>query len=280
MDWQEFVETMSVVEQTLRQDPAGIYGKMEFATRDQYRHAIEKSPSARAAKWKWRSKPCSWRAPPRQRRRAPWPRRLLPDRRRPAALEKQAGMRRPWLEALQQTSRASPLTSYLGAIAAIAGGTALLLERAAFHGVQGWCCWRWACWRCWAAASWRWPGELVGHAGDAPHPLPRMDYQDGIPADARGWWWCRRWSTARRISTACSSSWKCASSPTAIPTCVLPADRFRRCRAEKLPGDDALIEHLKRCTAHLNHKYADAKPVPAAAPSAPVESAGRRVDGL
>src|SRR5471030_257662 len=42
MDWQEFVETMSTVEQTLRQDPAGIYGKMAFATRDQYRHAIEK----------------------------------------------------------------------------------------------------------------------------------------------------------------------------------------------------------------------------------------------
>jgi hypothetical protein len=54
-----------------------------------------------------------------------------------AALEKQAGMRRPWLEACSRP-RASPLTSYLGAIAAIAlVSTALLLERAAFHGVHG-----------------------------------------------------------------------------------------------------------------------------------------------
>jgi len=41
MNWQEFVETMSVVEQTLRHDPGGVYGQMDFATRDRYRHIIE-----------------------------------------------------------------------------------------------------------------------------------------------------------------------------------------------------------------------------------------------
>ncbi len=41
MDWREFVETMSVVEQTLREDPGGVYGRMDFATRDRYRHATE-----------------------------------------------------------------------------------------------------------------------------------------------------------------------------------------------------------------------------------------------
>jgi cyclic beta-1,2-glucan synthetase len=41
-DWREFVETMSAVEQTLRLDPAGTYGKMNFATRDHYRHVIER----------------------------------------------------------------------------------------------------------------------------------------------------------------------------------------------------------------------------------------------
>src|SRR6185437_16212558 len=41
-DWREFVETMSVVERTLRQDPQGGYGKMSFATRDRYRHVVEK----------------------------------------------------------------------------------------------------------------------------------------------------------------------------------------------------------------------------------------------
>lgn len=42
MDWREFVETMSSVEQKLREDPNGTYGRMDFATRDRYRHVIEK----------------------------------------------------------------------------------------------------------------------------------------------------------------------------------------------------------------------------------------------
>lgn len=42
MDWREFIETMSVVEQILRADPGGFYRQMDFATRDRYRHVIEK----------------------------------------------------------------------------------------------------------------------------------------------------------------------------------------------------------------------------------------------
>ncbi|WP_238346170.1 GH36-type glycosyl hydrolase domain-containing protein [Luteimonas saliphila] len=41
MDWREFVETLSVVDATLRRDPSGTYGTMDFATRDHYRQTIE-----------------------------------------------------------------------------------------------------------------------------------------------------------------------------------------------------------------------------------------------
>jgi cyclic beta-1,2-glucan synthetase len=41
LDWKECFEKLSRVEQTLRQDPAGIYPQMDFATRDRYRRAIE-----------------------------------------------------------------------------------------------------------------------------------------------------------------------------------------------------------------------------------------------
>jgi cyclic beta-1,2-glucan synthetase len=41
MDWRDFVEAHSIVEQTLREDNSGIYGSMEFFTRDRYRHVIE-----------------------------------------------------------------------------------------------------------------------------------------------------------------------------------------------------------------------------------------------
>ena len=40
-NWADFVETISVVEQTLRLDPAAIYSRMHFDTRDHYRHVIE-----------------------------------------------------------------------------------------------------------------------------------------------------------------------------------------------------------------------------------------------
>ncbi len=41
-DWRDFVETTSIVEQTLLKDPNGIYEQMDFYTRDTYRHAVEK----------------------------------------------------------------------------------------------------------------------------------------------------------------------------------------------------------------------------------------------
>ena len=40
-DWSEFFESVSLVEQVLRRDPAGVYGEMDFRSRDRYRHAIE-----------------------------------------------------------------------------------------------------------------------------------------------------------------------------------------------------------------------------------------------
>ncbi len=40
-DWREFVEQLSLVDQTLRNDPARIYQTMDFPTRDRYRHSVE-----------------------------------------------------------------------------------------------------------------------------------------------------------------------------------------------------------------------------------------------
>ncbi len=41
MDWREFVEAISEVEQILRKDFNGVYGTMDFFTRDEYRHKVE-----------------------------------------------------------------------------------------------------------------------------------------------------------------------------------------------------------------------------------------------
>ncbi len=42
LDWKTFVESVSVVERILREDPTHTYPHMSFATRDTYRHVVEK----------------------------------------------------------------------------------------------------------------------------------------------------------------------------------------------------------------------------------------------
>jgi|CXWL01.1.fsa_nt_gi cyclic beta-1,2-glucan synthetase len=41
LDWSRFFEQVSLVEEILRRDPAGVYPRMDFASRDRYRHAVE-----------------------------------------------------------------------------------------------------------------------------------------------------------------------------------------------------------------------------------------------
>src|SRR6185295_9413424 len=42
LDWNDFFEKVSLIERLLGNDPAGVYAQMEFASRDRYRHVIER----------------------------------------------------------------------------------------------------------------------------------------------------------------------------------------------------------------------------------------------
>ncbi|MRW88115.1 cyclic beta 1-2 glucan synthetase [Pseudoduganella sp. FT26W] len=265
MDWQEFVETMSVVEQTLREDPAGIYGKMEFATRDQYRHAIEKI--AKRSRF-------SEVEVAQQALQLAQAHHGNGDSRHGhvgfyliggglAALEKQTGMRRPWLEAMQQTSRASPLTSYLGAIAAIAlVSTALLLERASYHGVHGGVLVLLGVLALLGSSQLalnlvNWVATLVTQ----PNPLPRMDFKDGIPSDARAIVVVPTLVYSKENIEELFEQMEVrflANRDPNLMFCLLTD--FADAKSEKMPNDDALIEQVKRCFAHLQRKYANETP--------------------
>src|SRR5689334_2465218 len=50
LDWQPYVESVSLVEQVLQRDPAGAYGRMDFLSRDRQRQAVEElaAPSGEA----------------------------------------------------------------------------------------------------------------------------------------------------------------------------------------------------------------------------------------
>ncbi|HET6681773.1 MAG TPA: glucoamylase family protein [Gemmatimonadaceae bacterium] len=56
-DWRRFVERQSAMEAVLRTDPSGFYERMTFATRDRYRHAVERlarrsgHPETTVASW-------------------------------------------------------------------------------------------------------------------------------------------------------------------------------------------------------------------------------------
>src|SRR5439155_13155316 len=41
VDWAGYFERVSLVENVLQRDPAGVYPSMDFASRDRYRHAVE-----------------------------------------------------------------------------------------------------------------------------------------------------------------------------------------------------------------------------------------------
>src|SRR5829696_2213272 len=42
LDWNDFFEKVSLIEPLLGKEPAGVYSRMEFATRDRYRHVVER----------------------------------------------------------------------------------------------------------------------------------------------------------------------------------------------------------------------------------------------
>ncbi|SDW21631.1 glycoside hydrolase family 94 protein [Thiocapsa roseopersicina] len=188
-DWREFVEAMSQVEQTLREDPGGIYGEMDFATRDRYRHVVEKvaknSPLSEAE--------VALQAVALAREgavgnagaeRAAHVGFYLIDRGLPR-LERRARARLRTLESLQRRGRRFPLFLYPGAIllltALFAGGLLaqsgslpawliLLLAVPAVLGTSQL-----------AVALVNWLATLLA----TPYPLPRLDFSLGIPSESR-----------------------------------------------------------------------------------------------
>ncbi|MFZ4876193.1 GH36-type glycosyl hydrolase domain-containing protein [Janthinobacterium sp. Mn2066] len=260
MDWQEFVETMSVVEQTLRLDPAGTYGAMDFATRDSYRHAIE-----RIAKRSERSEVevaemavqlAHTHGNGNDVRRAHIGFYLVDKG--VLILEKQAGAKLPFIEALQHTARAAPLAVYLGSIAFVTlAATALLLDHAARNGVHGWLlalvgvlCVLGSSQLAVAVVNW------VATLLTSPHPLPRMDYTGGLPSDARGIVVVPTLLySAENVAQLCEALEVryLANRDPNLRFCLLTD--FVDAPTQTLPGDAALLQQAQEIIRSLNDKY-------------------------
>lgn len=191
MDWREFVESMSCVEQVLGSDPAGIYWKMDFTTRDDYRHVVDQLAKhsvlsemevAQAAIDLARQ---SEHQDESQRHRAHVGYFLI-DQGLPA-LEQAVQLQLPAHVRLRRALARYPRTLYLGTLLLLtAGFTVAALVHLQAAGLPGWQLALGAVLIGLVASQLA--AALTNRAATmlaSPCRLPRMDYADGIPADQR-----------------------------------------------------------------------------------------------
>ncbi len=264
MDWREFVERMSVVERVLREDPGGFYGRMDFATRDRYRHVIEKiakrnrfaeSEVARKAV-QLAHEAASEKSGDYRRSHVGF---YLIDKGL-AQLERSAGVRITVFKAFRNIIHRFPLFAYTGPImlltAIFASG---FLLKAHGDGLGGWpfglfIILSFLCAAHLSVALMNWSVTLLA----APHPLPRMDYSGGIPPESK---------TLAVVPTMLVNAQNIEDLVEAMEVRSL-ANRdnnlffalltdFLDADKEFLPDDVPLVTLAKRKIEELNEKYPD-----------------------
>ena len=255
LDWRKFVESMSSVEQILLSDPAGVYGSMDFQTRDQYRHIVEKT----AKKTSYSESEIAQKAIELAQRKAGAD--VNDDRtghvgyylsgKGLSLLEQSAGLKR-W-----PVSRYS-LLLYLGSILVFTLLISLsLLGKARNDGVEGW--------QLWligfillisgsqvAIAVVNWLSSLLVK----PKLLPRLDFSEGIPPESR---------TLVVIPTMITSEKNIERLVEDLQVRFLAnQDKnlhfglltdFKDSRAEKEENDDKLIAYAEKKIRELNRIY-------------------------
>jgi cyclic beta-1,2-glucan synthetase len=266
MDWREFVEAMSIVDQVLREDPGGVYDKMEFSTRDRYRHVVEKmtkhsrfseSEVARTAIG-LAHKGADGNGGDDRAAHVGF---YLIDKGLPQ-LEEALEISLSLSEHLQRWSRRFPLLLYMGTItlmtAIFVGG---FLAKAHVGALPGWAIALIGLLLVLsvsqlAVALVNWLATLL----TTPHRLPRMDFSKGIPPEFR---------TLAVVPTMLISAQSIAELTEALEVRFL-ANRddnlrfglltdFRDAQEETLPEDEPLLRLARQGIEELNAKYSHSR---------------------
>ncbi|MEI6413094.1 MAG: glucoamylase family protein [Pseudomonadota bacterium] len=264
MDWREFVETMSLVERILRDDPGGIYARMDFSTRDRYRHVVEKTAKhsrlSEAEVARHAIELAKERATSSEGgERAAHVGYYLIDQ--GLDLLKQR-TRTGWqgLKALQRRARPFRLLPYLGAIALLTGFFTQVTQGLLTQG-DGWPGWLRGLLLAipvmigtshLAVGLVNWLATLLA----TPYRLPRMDFSAGIPSESR---------TLVVTPTLLTSAASIESLIEALEIRFL-ANRndslhfglltdFCDAQQETLPEDEVLVDLAARHIESLNKKY-------------------------
>ncbi|MBI5064093.1 MAG: cyclic beta 1-2 glucan synthetase, partial [Desulfatitalea sp.] len=266
MDWREFVETMSLVEQTLGEDPGDVYGKMDFATRDRYRHVVEKiakrsphSESEVARQAIQLAHACAVEKGGDDR--AAHVGFYLIDKGL-GSLERTVQVRLSPAAAIRKAARRMPLLLYSGTILLLAAiFAASFAVKAHADGLQGWALGLFGlllllCASHLAVALVNWLATSLA----TPRPLPRMDFSQGIPSELR---------TLVVVPTMLTSAQNIEELSEALEVRFL-ANRdehlhfglltdFRDAGEESLPEDEPLLRLARQRIEALNEKYPNAE---------------------
>ncbi len=262
IDWRRFVETMSLVEETLRTDPSGIYAGMDFASRDRYRHRIEAlsrvsgvdeftvaREAVRLAGEAAKGKEADTRVAHVGY--------YIVDKGR-GELERTLRVRSSPRRFLARLARRFPVPLYVGSLFVVTAMAAWLL----WEPLVGF---GWFDWRVWIilipgiVASSQMAVSLVNLLTNllvGPRSLPRMEYKDGIPEANR---------TMAVVPTMLSSTAEIAGLIEDLELryvgnrdpnlyFALLTD-FRDACEETLPEDGELVQLVRKGIAGLNARY-------------------------
>jgi len=262
MNWKEFVETLSLVDATLRTDPANVYSGMDFATRDRYRHSIEfiarysQLSEAEVAQRAIQLAEVAAREKGSDDRTAHVGFYLIDKGR--TALGLMAQVKWPWRTIVERSIHRFPLTFYAGGIGALTllATFGFVLQAQSLE-VQGWKLILFSlvfflCASQLAMALMNWLSTLLVK----PSLLPRLDYSNGIAAD------CRTMVVVPTLLTSLDGVDRLietleihhlANRDQHLHFALLTD--FRDASEEILPGDESLIQRVKEGVEMLNRKY-------------------------
>ncbi|HAQ60727.1 TPA: cyclic beta 1-2 glucan synthetase, partial [Candidatus Delongbacteria bacterium] len=261
-DWREFVEKMSTVENTLRNDPFGVYGRMSFSTRDRYRHVVERiAKNSRFSEVEVAQRALNMTKSnagqtDRDDKRSHIGYYLIDEGLK--ILENEAHTHVSLMQSLQRRGLQFPLFLYLGSVAFLASFFALIL----LTGVQ--------------AVSLPYLLSIIlivlallstSHLAIAlvnwlatvlavPYPLPCMDYSEGVPEKA---------VTLVVTPTMLSSIRNIDDLTEALEVRFLANQDgnlyfglltdFHDAENETMPSDDELVNYASEQITKLNNKY-------------------------
>ena len=259
-DWRDFVETMSVVERTLREDPQGVYSKMSFTTRDHYRHVVEeiaRHSDSSEGEVAGKAVQLARGSFDKKESRAGHVGFYLIGEGRPT-LERSVAMRRSISRSLRIICRQYSVPLYLGTLLiATALITAIFAANALANGVRG------------SALAFvtilaflvssqfvvtvlNW---LVSQLA-APDLLPRMDFSQGIPPALRTLVVVPTMLTSHENVAALVEALEVrflANRDANVHFCLL--SDFRDAVQENIPEDEFLLDRAQGGIADLNRKY-------------------------